>query len=274
VRSALVGLFLLLPTATVFAGDGQDGDESSLFDRLNVREQVLDGQRDAALSVTRERALFAYRLLRQRELGFAANPETRLEHARTFDLALVALRRSFEETRSLSLELDKVRVDRSALEAALIARALEAQSAGQEAGASHAARPAPLQRPVRGTPVAFPGVRRDGPTKVSLQHDSVQFLARLNDPVHAVARGEIKRVEALPQGGFAVVIAHSDGLTSITTGLRDITVQAGAKVTAGQVVGFVGRNLDGAAVLSVELWRERRVQDSGKLLRARLRTPG
>jgi septal ring factor EnvC (AmiA/AmiB activator) len=264
---------VLLAPVTVFAADIVS-DEAALFDRLGAREQILDTQTATAESITRQRALLAYRLSRRRELGFAANPENRLDEARTFDLALVALRRGLDESSTLARELDKVRVERSTLEAALVARAL-----GEAAGQDHAeteASPdsrltaARLLRPVRGTPVAVPGTRRDGTTKIEIRHDGVEILARLNEPVHAIAAGVVKRVEPLAQGGFAVMTAHPGGLTSILSGLRDVAVKPGDAVLAGQTLGLTGRNLDGAAVISVEIWRHRQPQDAGKLLRVRL----
>ena len=80
----------------------------------------------------------------------------------------------------------------------------------------------------------------------------------------------VKHVESLPQGGFAVVTTHPSGMTSIVTGLRDISVKPGDQVDAGQTLGLAGRNLDGAAVVSVEIWRNRQPQDAAKLLRVRL----
>jgi len=68
---------VLLAPVTVFAADIVS-DEAALFDRLGVREQILDTQTTAAEDLTRQRALLAYRSARRRELGFAANPETRL----------------------------------------------------------------------------------------------------------------------------------------------------------------------------------------------------
>jgi len=249
-------------------------EETALFDRLGAREQILDTQTTASESVTRQRALLAYRLSRRRELGFAANPETRLDDARAFDLSMVALRRSLGETRSLAHELDRVRVERSDLEAALVARAVGA-STGEDHGVAPndlGGRPSParLLRPVRGTPVSVPGTRRDGATKIELHRNSVEFLARLNEPVRAVAEGVVKRVAPLAQGGFAVVTAHPGGMTSILTGLRDVAVKPGDAVSAGQALGLAGRNLDGAAVVSVEIWRNRRPQDAGRLLSIRL----
>ena len=68
--------------------------------------------------------------------------------------------------------------------------------------------------------------------------------------------------------------AHDSGLTSIVTGLRDITVAAGNKVVAGQTLGLAGRNLDGAAVVTVEIWRGGRPQDASKILRIHLAPTG
>jgi len=267
----LQAAFFILPISAVAAEPS--ADETALFDRLGAREQILDTQAAAAESTTRQRAQLAYRLSQRRELGFAANPENRLDDARTFDLALVALRRGLEESRTLARELDRVRAERSTLEAALVTRALA--EAGQDnaetlASPDRGLAPARLLRPVRGTPVAVPGARRDGTTKIEIRHDSVEILARLNEPVHAIAPGVVKRIEPLAQGGFAVMTAHPGGITSILTGLRDIAVKPGDAVLAGQTLGLTGRNLDGAAVISVEIWRQRQAQDAGKLLHIRL----
>jgi murein DD-endopeptidase MepM/ murein hydrolase activator NlpD len=257
----------LLPATAVAE---TSADEAALFDRLTVREQILDSHGSAAEGITRQRGFLAYRLCRRRELGFAQSPETRLDDARAFDLALVALRRSSDETRTLARELDRVRAERSAMEAAFVARAT-GENSTEKVAAAGSDGPLRLVRPVRGEPVAVPGSRRDGPTRIELRHDGVEMLARLNEPVRAVAAGTVRRVEALPQGGFAVITAHASSLTSVVTGLRDIAVASGDKVAAGQTLGLAGRNLDGAAVVSVEIWRNCRPQDASKLLRVRLR---
>jgi len=237
-----------------------------VFEQLGTREQILDMQREASEAGTRRRALWACRMARQRELGFALDPEGRLDDASAFDMALLALRRSADETGALARELDRVRAERTAMESALIARALAATHGSQ----APQGRSEPLVRPVRGSPVAGPGVRRDGPSKVELHHDSVDLLARLNDPVRSIASGVVRRVEILPQGGFAVVTAHGNGMTSIVSGLRDVVVAPHTPVAAGQVLGSAGRNLDGAVVVSVEIWRNRRPENAARLLRIRV----
>ena len=247
------------------AAPGTGEDEAALFDQLGAREQILEAQAEVARAETRKRARLASRMARYRELGFTVDPEGRLEDASAFDMALVALRRSVDETKALAHELDRVRAERSDLESALVARALSSEhgAAAQDGPVG------PLVRPLRASPVAVPGVRKDGPTKVELQHDSLDLLARLNDPVRSISAGVVTRVEALPQGGFAVVIAHDGGLVSILSGLRDVLVTPKSSVALGQIVGLAGRNLDGAVVVSVEIWRNRRPQDAAKLLHVR-----
>ncbi|MBN2574380.1 MAG: M23 family metallopeptidase [Deltaproteobacteria bacterium] len=265
------GLLLVLGLLPATAAAETSADEAALFDQLNVREQVLDSQRAAAEDSALQRSLLAYRLCRQRELGFAPSPETRLDDARAFDMALVALRRSADEARTLGRELDRVRTERSTIEAAFVARATGKASVDGDEPTNKATR---FVRPARGVIVAVPGSRRDGSSRIELRHDGVEMLARLNEPVRSIASGTVRRVEALPQGGFAVVTVHEGGLTSIVTGLRDIVVAPGDRVSAGLTLGLAGRNLDGAAVVSVEIWRDRRAQDAARLLRVRREPPG
>jgi murein DD-endopeptidase MepM/ murein hydrolase activator NlpD len=261
-RKSWVLLLGLLPAT---ASAETSADEAALFERLTVREQILDAQRSTAESTARGRGLLAYRLCRRRELGFAPYPEHRLDDARAFDLALLALRRSSDETKTLTHELDRVRAERTTIEAAFVARAT-GKTPAEEAALAGMDAPARLVRPVKGEAVSHPGSRRDGPTRVELRHDGVEMLARLNAAVRSAGAGTVRRVEALPQGGFAIVTVHAAGLTSIVTGLRDVAVAVGDRVEAGQTLGLAGRNLDGAAVVSVEIWRDRRPQDASKLL--------
>jgi murein DD-endopeptidase MepM/ murein hydrolase activator NlpD len=265
------GWLLAIWLCPAVAAAETSADEAAVFDRLTTREQILDSQRAEAAGTARRRGLLAYRLCRRRELGFAANPEDRREDASAFDLALQALRRGAEETRTLARELDRVRAERTTIEAAFVARATAPVTPEENPGRQPSSTgPTRWSRPVRGEAVALPGLRRDGSTKVELRHDGIDLLARLNEPVKSPAAGTVRRVEALSQGGFAVVTTHAGGLVSIVSGLRDIAVAPGDLIGAGQTIGLAGRNLDGAAVVSVEIWGDRRTQDARRLLRARL----
>jgi murein DD-endopeptidase MepM/ murein hydrolase activator NlpD len=260
-----VALFLALLAPVGVALAEEESPMGAVLDRAVMREQILDGQRAAATKKARQHALFAYRAARARQLKFATSPQDRLALSQTLDRSLFVLKTSHEEAQALSQEFDSAQKDHALLERAFLAKALP--SAGKPAIAEATTR---FVRPVRGTPVSVPGQRRDSGSKVEQRHVDVEWLARLNEPVKAVAGGVVKRVDPLPQGGFAIVTAHPGGYTSILAGLRDTLVKPGDPVSAGQPLGLTGRNLDGAAVISLEIWRHREAVDAGKLLAIRL----
>jgi septal ring factor EnvC (AmiA/AmiB activator) len=76
----------------------------------------------------------------------------------------------------------------------------------------------------------------------------------------------IRRVETLPQGGYAVVTQHPSKWVSVLSGLRDVVVVSGEPVEPGQALGLAGRNLDGAAVVSLELRHNRESVDPREVL--------
>jgi murein hydrolase activator len=253
-RSAGLLLFLwLTPAAWADPSD----DWTAIEQRLSTRQQILKGQKREAEHRAREQALGAYRLQRRRELGFLAVPESRVQDAQASDLAIATLQRRHREKRTLSSELDHVQAELRKLQQAREVQ--HAAMAAEDAGPK-------FVRPVRGVVVGEPGVRHESPTSTEIRRDGIEFLARLDEPVRAVGAGVVRIVESLPQGGFAVVTQHPQGWISIVSGLRDVSVRPGEPVAQGQSVGLAGRNLDGAAVVSLELWRNRKpVEPRGRL---------
>jgi murein DD-endopeptidase MepM/ murein hydrolase activator NlpD len=250
VRALVVGL-ALVPILSAPAS----AEEPGAVQRLRARERTLAEQARGSEELARQQARAAYRLARRRELGFVAQPDGRLEQARALDEALRVVRRSAEEARVIRDELGRVRAEREALAAA---------AAGVTVPLGQRPR---FVRPVRGTIVGRPGLRRDPVTGVEVRQDGLQILARMNDPVAAPGDGTVRRVESEPQGGFSVVTAHEGGWLSVLSGLRAVSVAPGERVDAGAPLGLAGRNLDGAAVVSLELWRGRTAVDPGPLVR-------
>jgi murein DD-endopeptidase MepM/ murein hydrolase activator NlpD len=230
--------------------------------RLKVREETLAQQTQAAEQLARRNARAAYRLARKREAAFLIAPEGRLEQARAFDLALVAARRSVGEAQALRRELARVAAERQAL-ADAAARRATAPPLDDD--------PPRFKRPVRGAVVGVPGVRADPITGAEVWQQALQILARMNEPVHPPAAGTVRRVEALPQGGYAVVTDHGDGWVSLLSGLREVHVSPGATVDGDEPLGLAGRNLDGAVVVSFEVWHGRASVDPRPLLKRRRR---
>jgi murein DD-endopeptidase MepM/ murein hydrolase activator NlpD len=244
----MLGLLLLLPLPA-FA------EEPAALTRLQSRETILTQEAQNKENLARQQARAVYRLARRRQLGFMGEPGSRLEDARAMDLALFTVRRSAGEARSVREELDRVRQERAALGAAV------ARAATPPAGETPR-----FAQPVRGAVVGRAGLRKDPVTGVEVRQDALQILARMNEPVQAPSAGTVKRVEAQPQGGFAVVSAHDGGWISVVSGLREVSVNPGDQVELGSALGLAGRNLDGAVVVAMELWHGRRAVDPAPLV--------
>jgi murein DD-endopeptidase MepM/ murein hydrolase activator NlpD len=75
-------------------------------------------------------------------------------------------------------------------------------------------------------------------------HDAVDIAAPFGAAVVAASSGRVTFVGHLPDGAMVVLIAHDDGLVSLSAHLDDTfappPVKVGQRVAAGQVVGFVG----------------------------------
>jgi murein hydrolase activator len=254
----MVGLLLVSLLAPMAWADTSD-DWQVLEQRLSTRQQVLQGQKDQAEQRLRSQALAAYRLQRRRELGFFTTPESRLQDAQASDLAIASLQRRHIEERTLASELERVQID---------LRKIGKIRTPQDSTAPEDISPK-FARPVRGVVVGEPGLRHETPTSTEIRRDGMELLARLNEPVRAVGSGAVRIVEPLPQGGYAVVTQHPGGWISIVTGLRDVSVRPGEPVAQGQSIGLAGRNLDGAAVISLELWCHQKPVDPRGRISAR-----
>lgn len=254
---ASVGPLLLCWLASLAWAEASD-DWTAVEQRLSTRQRILQGQKEQAEERAREQAMAAYRLQRRRELGFFTNPESRVRDAQASDLAIASLQRRHVEHRTLSSEWQAVGAELGRLE--------QARAAQQNDVVADSEVSPKFLRPVRGVVVGTPGVRDEPPTSTEIRRDGVEFLARLNEPVRAVGAGVVRMVETMPQGGYSVVTQHPKGWISILSGLRDVSVRAGEPVAQGQSIGLAGRNLDGAAVIALELWRQRKpVDPRGKL---------
>jgi murein DD-endopeptidase MepM/ murein hydrolase activator NlpD len=250
---AFVWLFLLMPARAAQAESSDEG--SRLAQRLATRQAVLEGQKDGAAARVREQALLAYRLTRRRELGFMSSPQSRRDDAEAADLALTSLGKGLSETRALVDELGHVRAERVVLDRA------RSESVDPP--------PDPSRIPSAALPVLCAGPwwahlasGVTAPRRTELRRDGIELLARLNEPVRAVAAGVVRRVESLPSGR----VRRGDTTPGemgqrLVWPARRVVVALGEPVEPGQVLGLAGRNLDGAAVISLELWRNRQPVD-------------
>ena len=97
-------------------------------------------------------------------------------------------------------------------------------------------------RPCSYTYMSSPFGFRTSPTAgASSYHQGVDLAAPANTPVYATRSGIVTTTTYSGSAGYYVTINHGDGFSSIYMHLNNYVVSAGQAVSAGQLIGYVGR---------------------------------
>ncbi len=97
-------------------------------------------------------------------------------------------------------------------------------------------------RPCSYTYMSSPFGFRTSPTAgASSYHQGVDLAAPANTPVYATRSGIVTTTTYSNAAGYYVTINHGDGFSSIYMHLNNYVVGAGQAVSAGQLIGYVGR---------------------------------
>lgn len=93
-----------------------------------------------------------------------------------------------------------------------------------------------------------------------MTHLGADIAAALDTPVRAIYGGVVADVFADDAFGVTVVVEHEDGLKSVYANLREAPpVQAGARVEAGDTLGYVGdtalSECEAQSHLHFEIWK-------------------
>ena len=78
------------------------------------------------------------------------------------------------------------------------------------------------------------------PNNATTRWDGVGIAAPVGTPVRSIAQGTIESAEKLGTFGLTVIVNHGAGSYSIYASLNSVSVQKGATVRKGDVVGTVG----------------------------------
>jgi murein hydrolase activator len=84
------------------------------------------------------------------------------------------------------------------------------------------------------------------------QNDGVNIQTKENEKVKSVFEGEVRRVAFIPTLGSTVIINHGE-YYSVYTGLKEVYVKAGQKVTTNQEIGQVISNGEGISELRFQI---------------------
>lgn len=97
-------------------------------------------------------------------------------------------------------------------------------------------------RPCSYTYLSSPFGFRTSPTSgASTYHQGVDLAAPAGTPVYATRAGVVTATTYSNSAGYYVTINHGDGFSSIYMHLNNYVVSSGQAVSAGQLIGYVGR---------------------------------
>lgn len=96
--------------------------------------------------------------------------------------------------------------------------------------------------PVSGYTITSPfGMRIHPVYKYQLMHNGIDLACPKGTPIYATRAGTVTRAAYQAGGaGYYVSLNHGDGFGSIYMHMTNYVVSAGQKVTAGQLIGYVG----------------------------------
>lgn len=87
---------------------------------------------------------------------------------------------------------------------------------------------------------------------IELQNDGINIQTKQDEKVKSIFQGEVRRVAFIPAIGSSVIISHGEYFT-VYSGLKEVFVKQGQKVTTNQEIGKVSINSDGISELRFQI---------------------
>lgn len=117
-----------------------------------------------------------------------------------------------------------------------------ASGSGSSSGTSTPSSGGNWLRPCSYTYMSSPFGFRTSPTSgASSYHQGVDLAAPANTPIYASRAGVVTTATYSNNAGYYVTINHGDGFSSIYMHMNNYVVSSGQAVSAGQLIGYVGR---------------------------------
>ncbi|MBY0435142.1 MAG: peptidoglycan DD-metalloendopeptidase family protein [Cyclobacteriaceae bacterium] len=181
------------------------------------------------------------------------------------------LKQDLDETRKAVAKLDKLindiireEMERAAREAAAAAAAAKAKNKSSKETPKASPEAVSLSNSFEENKNKFPWPaagfisqkfgRQNHPVLkgIVLQNDGINIQTAQNEKVKAVFNGEVRAVAFFPTIGSTILISHGEYFT-VYTGLKDVLVKKGQKVTTNQEIGRLLVNSDGISELRFQI---------------------
>jgi murein hydrolase activator len=89
---------------------------------------------------------------------------------------------------------------------------------------------------------------------IEIQNDGVNIQTKQDEPVRSIFNGEVSKVAVTLGFGNTIIIKHGEFFT-VYTGVKDIMVKQGQKITTNQELGKVALNRDGISELRFQIFK-------------------
>lgn len=101
---------------------------------------------------------------------------------------------------------------------------------------------------------------------IVVQNDGVNIQTKENEKVKSIFEGEVRMVAVIPPFGNSIIISHGDYFT-VYSGLKEVYVKKGQRVTTNQEIGQVLTNADGISELRFQVRKNTTALDPQTWLR-------
>lgn len=101
---------------------------------------------------------------------------------------------------------------------------------------------------------------------VVLQNEGVNIQTKEDEKVKSIFEGEVRAVAVMPTLGNSIIISHGDYFT-VYSGLKQVFVKTGQKVSTNQEIGEVLTNSDGVSELRFRIYKDKTPLDPQQWLR-------
>jgi septal ring factor EnvC (AmiA/AmiB activator) len=215
-------------------------------DELGGQVKAIESKREEKSSLLREE------LAENNNLGDLKQKQNTL--VKSLEKEEKKLKRDLEETKKALAVLDKkindIIKEEMEREAALARATASKSTKTVELSASFEENKNKLPWPVASGFISQKFGRQNHPVlkNIILQNDGVNIQTKENEKVKAVFEGEVRKVAFIPSFGSTVIIKHGEYF-SVYTGLKEVYVKTGQKVTINQEIGTVISNNDGISEL-------------------------
>jgi septal ring factor EnvC (AmiA/AmiB activator) len=99
------------------------------------------------------------------------------------------------------------------------------------------------------------------------KNDGVNIQTKANEKIKCIFEGEVTRVAFIPPFGSTVIVKHGEYF-SVYTGLKEVYVKIGQKLTTNQEIGVVTSNSEGISELRFRLYKNDKALDPQTWFRA------